>query len=277
MRNLLLRALRTGALLLCLASCGFGAGAASPQLPVAGKTLTMGAGDQLRINVFQNTELQLDTRVDGEGRITYPFLGELAVGGRTTADVEQMIAQGLEQKNVLKRPQVSVSLVNFRSQQVAVLGYVNRPGQYVLDMAYTVSGALAQAGGVGQGGAETAVLSRIEGKAVRNIEIDLVQMFRPGASRAQDIAVQPGDVLFVHRAPAFYIYGEVQRPGMQRLERDMTVMQALSASGGLTPRGTERGLRITRRGTDGGLTTVDAELSTRLEPDDVVQVRESLF
>jgi polysaccharide export outer membrane protein len=144
-------------------------------------------------------------------------------------------------------------------------------------MTYTVSGALAQAGGVGPGGADGAVLSRFENGESKNIEIDLVQMFRPGASRSLDIVVQPGDVLYVHRAPAFYIYGEVQRPGMQRLERDMTVMQALSAGGGLTQRGTEKNLRITRRGEDGTLRSLEVKLDTPLRADDVVYVRESLF
>lgn len=250
---------------------------ASAQPVVSGKTLTLGAGDQLRIGVFQNPELTLDTRVDGDGRITFPFLGGLDVAGQTTSQVEQVIARGLEQKDVLKKPQVSVSLVQYRSQQVAVLGYVNRPGQYILDMNYTVSGALAQAGGVGAGGADGAVLSRTENGKSRNIEIDLVQMFRPGASRSTDIVVQAGDVLYVHRAPAFYIYGEVQRPGMQRLERDMTVMQALSAGGGLTPRGTERNMRVTRRGDDGNLRTLEVQADSRLQADDVIHVRESLF
>jgi polysaccharide export outer membrane protein len=61
-----------------------------------------------------------------------------------------------------------------------------------------------------------------------------------------DVDLQAGDVLYVERAPRFYIYGEVQRPGQFRLERAMTVLQALSAGGGLTPRGTERGIRIKR-------------------------------
>jgi len=130
---------------------------------------------------------------------------------------------------------------------------------------------------VGQGGADSAVLSRYENGALKNIEIDLVQMFKPGASRSADIAMQPGDVLYVHRAPAFYIYGEVQRPGMQRLERDMTVMQALSAGGGLTPRGTERNMKVTRRADDGSLLSIDVQPDSKLQPDDVVLVRESLF
>lgn len=246
-------------------------------VPVTGKTLTLGAGDLLRIAVFQNADLTLETRVDGDGRITYPFLGTLDVGGRNTADVERLIARGLEQASVLKRPQVSVSLAQFRSQQVAVLGFVNRPGQYVLDMHYSVTGALAQAGGVAPGGADTAVLSRVRDGRPTLTEIDLVQMYRPGAPRAEDLQMQPGDVLYVHRAPAFYVYGEVQRPGAQRLERDMTVMQALAAGGGLTPRGTERGLRITRRGADGSPATEEVGLDTRLQPDDVLFVRESLF
>jgi polysaccharide export outer membrane protein len=250
---------------------------AAPVAAVSGKTLTLGAGDQLRVSVFQNPELTLELRVDGDGRITYPFLGAVEVGGLTTAQVEQAIAAGLARSEVLKRPQVSVALLQFRSQQIAVLGWVNRPGPYVLDMAYTVSGALAQAGGVGQGGADSAVLSRYENGALKNIEIDLVQMFKPGASRSADIAMQPGDVLYVHRAPAFYIYGEVQRPGMQRLERDMTVLQALSAGGGLTPRGTERNMKVTRRADDGTLLSIDVQPDSKLQPDDVVLVRESLF
>ncbi len=246
-------------------------------VPAAGKTLLLGAGDTVRIAVFQNSELTLETRVDGEGRITYPFVGSVEVAGRTTSELERIVARGLEQNNVLKRPQVSVTLAQFRSQQVAVLGYVNRPGQYVLDMAYSVTGALAQAGGVAPGGADVAVLSRLQDGRTTLTEIDLVQMYRPGATRVEDLAMQQGDVLYVHRAPAFYVYGEVQRPGAQRLEREMTVMQALAAGGGLTSRGTERGLRITRRGGDGALVTEDARLDTRLQPDDVLFVRESLF
>jgi len=274
MSRFLLRACRLLAAGLAL---GLPAAYAMAQPAVSGKTLALGAGDQLRISVFQNPELTLDTRVDGDGRITFPFLNALDVAGKTTSQVEQLIARGLEQKDVLKKPQVSVSLVQYRSQQVAVLGYVNRPGQYVLDMTYTVSGALAQAGGVGAGGADSAILSRFENGESKNIEIDLVNMFRPGASRSADLVVQPGDVLYVHRAPSFYIYGEVQRPGQQRLERDMTVMQALSSGGGLTQRGTEKNLRITRRVEDGSQRSFDVKLDTRLQADDVIYVRESLF
>lgn len=249
-------------------------------LPIQGKTLRLGAGDVLRVSVFQNAELGLETRVDGDGRMTYPFLGAITVQGKTTAELEALIAEGLEANGLLKRPQVSVSLLQYRSQQISVLGYVNRPGNYTLDLAYTVAGALAQAGGsAAQVGADAVVLSRLDAQGkVQNTEIDLVEMFRPGATQRADMALQGGDVLFVHRAPMLYIYGDVQRPGSLRLERGMTLQQALSASGGLNTRGTLKGVRITRREASGALSELsDVELHAPLRADDVIFIRESLF
>lgn len=235
------------------------------------------SGDTLRVSVFQSPDLGIETRVDAAGRMTYPFLGQVDVKGKTPAQVERLIASGLEEKQILRKPQVTVNVVQFKSQQVSVLGNVNRPGKYPLDLPYSVSDVLAIAGGVTQAGADFVVLSRMEKGAVRNTEIDLLQMFTPGGQRAEDVAVLPGDVLYVHRAPVFYIYGEVQRPGAFRLERNMTVLQALSAGGGLTQRGTERGLRITRRTIDGTQTQIDGNTDTRLQADDVIYIKESLF
>ena len=102
---------------------------------------------------------------------------------------------------------------------------------------------------------------------------DLQGMFR-GQS---DVVIQNGDVVYVDRAPMIYIYGEVQRPGAFRLERDMTVLQSLAAGGGLTQRGTERGMRVHRRGPDGKVQVIQPSMDDRLRDGDVVYVRESLF
>lgn len=93
----------------------------------------------------------------------------------------------------------------------------------------------------------------------------------------RDLDVMGNDVIYVERAPRFYIYGEVQRPGAFRLERSMTVLQALSVGGGLTQRGTERGTRIKRRDETGKLQIIDAKHDDLLQVDDVVYVKESLF
>ena len=85
------------------------------------------------------------------------------------------------------------------------------------------------------------------------------------------------DLVYVERASRFYIYGEVQRAGVYKLERNMTVMQALSVGGGLTTRGAERGLRIQRRDEAGNLQILSLKSSDLVEPDDVIYIKESLF
>ncbi|MBP9064372.1 MAG: SLBB domain-containing protein, partial [Aquabacterium sp.] len=77
--------------------------------------------------------------------------------------------------------------------------------------------------------------------------------------------------------PLVYIYGEVQRPGPMRLERELTLMQALATGGGLTQRGTDKGIRVHRKGADGVVQVIEAKMDDRLREGDVVFVRESLF
>jgi polysaccharide export outer membrane protein len=139
-----------------------------------------------------------------------------------------------------------------------------------------VTDLLALAGGTAQGGADMLILTGTRnGQAIR-LEIDLPTVFAANG-RNQDVVIQNGDVLWVDRQPIVYIYGEVQRPGPMRLEREMTVMQALATGGGLTQRGTEKGIRVHRKGADGKVEIVTPQMNDRLREGDVVFVRESLF
>lgn len=97
------------------------------------------------------------------------------------------------------------------------------------------------------------------------------------SQEGKDIPLAAGDIIYVPRAQMFYIYGEVQRPGSFRLERNMTVAQALATGGGLTPRGTENGLVIKRKNEKGELEEVEVEPSTLVQVDDVIQVQERWF
>ena len=136
---------------------------------------------------------------------------------------------------------------------------------------------IALAGGVIAGaGSDTIVLTGVrDGKPFRH-EVDLPRLFAPGGT-AEDIVVAPGDTVWVDRAPQIYMYGEIQHPGVMRLERGMTVMQAVAAGGGATPRGTLKGLKVTRRGADGKMQTVEPSMEDTLRDGDVVFIRESLF
>jgi polysaccharide export outer membrane protein len=168
-------------------------------------------------------------------------------------------------------------IIYVQAREVSVLGQVNRPGKYsVVSGVRNVGDFLSMAGGIAPGGADTIVVSILRNGKLDKREIDVDQLFRSGDTAA-NIELRGGDMIYVPRQPMFYIYGEVQRPGSFRLERNMTVAQALSVGGGLTLRGTERGIRIKRRDAAGAIQTIEPKSSDILQADDVIQIQESLF
>jgi polysaccharide export outer membrane protein len=135
---------------------------------------------------------------------------------------------------------------------------------------------LATAGGAAPQGSDIVIVTGTrEGKPYR-YEVDLPSLFAPGA-RGKDILIVNGDTLWVDRQPLVYIYGEVQRPGPMRLERDMTLLQTLASGGGLTLRGTVKGIRVHRKAADGNIEVIEPGMTDKLREGDVVFVRESLF
>ena len=248
------------------------------QAAVAQSHELLGEGDTVRIGVFQNPDLTTEARISERGSITFPLIGEVVIGGLTPADAEARIAQQLSRGKFVVRPQVNLSVLQVRSRQVSVLGQVGRPGRYPLDdVSSNLTDVLALAGGINPSGDDNVVvmLNR-NGKPTRT-SIDVPAMYRTG-DMSHNVRLQNGDVIYVERAPQFYIHGEVQRAGAYRLEPDMTVMQALSVGGGLTARGTLRGLEIHRRMPDGQIQDLSAvRLTDAVQPNDVIVVRERLF
>jgi polysaccharide biosynthesis/export protein len=237
----------------------------------------LGAGDGIRITVFQNPNLTLETRIGEDGSITYPLIGRVRVGGLTIADAERTIARALEKGNFIAQPQVNIFPLAIRSSQVSVLGLVNRPGRFPMETFNTrLSEMIAIAGGIAPGGADIVILTgERKGKPFRK-EVDLARMFLIDMLQ-EDVTVAGGDVIFVDRAPMYYIYGEVHRPGAYRIERGMTLRHALVQSGGPTPKGNERSLRLHRRAPNGQLQAVKPDMNDLVRPDDVLHVGESFF
>ena len=236
----------------------------------------LGAGDMVRIVIYGSPDLNTEVRVSEAGTINFPLLGELKLGGLSPVQAEQKIADGLENGGFVKHPHVNLVVVQYLSQFVSVLGDVYKPGRFPLDRASTLSDALALAGGVTPNGSDIVTLSRTRGGKVTKQNYDLLEMLANGDSD-NNPKVLSGDIIFVPKAPVFYIYGEVQRPGSFRLQRDMTVAQALSTGGGLTARGTERGIEVKRLDKEGRLKTFDAKLGDKLQENDVVVISESWF
>jgi polysaccharide biosynthesis/export protein len=236
----------------------------------------LGPGDVVKVSVYGSPDLSVETRVSERGSMTFPLLGDVQVGGLSTQQAEKKIAGLLEKGGYLKKAQVNLLVTTLASQQVSVLGQVNRPGRYPVDGTRKVLDLLAMAGGISVEGGDMVTLVRNRNGTVSRETIDVVDMVRKGELN-RDYEVAGGDIIFVERAPRAYITGEVNRPGAFRLERAMTVQQAVSAGGGLTPRGTQRGLLIARRSTDGTVQTIDAKADDLVQTDDVITVRESWF
>ncbi len=237
----------------------------------------LAAGDAVRITVFQNPDLSLETRLSEAGTISFPLLGSVRLLGMTTAQAERRLADGLRDGNFVKQPQVSLLVMQVRGNQVSVLGQVGRPGRYPIETGeLRLTDLLATAGGITPTGADVVtVVGTRNGKPFR-AEVDLPKVFGPDR-RGDDVLLRNDDVVWVDRAPTMFIYGEVQRPGVQRLERGLTVLQALAAAGGLTQRGTEKGIRLHRRGADGKVAITQPGMDESLRDSDVLYVRESLF
>lgn len=247
---------------------------ASPA-PLRTSDYVLGAGDVVRISVYQNPDLSLEARIGESGVISYPLIGAVKIGGLPVPQAEKLIADGLRGGNFIKQPQVSILVTQVRGNQASVLGQVLRPGRFPLEQAnMTLSELLAMAGGIAPTGNDIVTLTGMrDGKPMR-VQVDFPTIF---IGDAKDVPVFNGDIVYVDRMPTVYIYGEVQRPGPYRIERGMTVLQALATGGGPTLRGTEKGIRIHRRDADSKVQVIQPAMDDVIKDGNVVYVRESLF
>lgn len=252
--------------------------AAKPPVTAAKPEAMLGAGDIVRVTVYQNPDLTVEgARISEGGQINVPLIGSVAIGGLSVAAAEQKIAKLLRDGAFVLRPQVTLQVGQIRSNVISILGQVGKPGRYPIEtVGAKLSEMIAVAGGVVPGGADVVTLVGMRNGRSIKLEIDLPAILQSGKADL-DLPMENGDIVYVDRAPSAYIYGEVQRPGMFRLERGMTLMQALAQSGGLTARGTQRGIKVHRRDANGVVVISDLGLNDPVLRDDVIYIKESLF
>ena len=252
--------------------------------PVGGIS-AVGPGDTLQVTVFGQPELSATITVSVAGNIVVPVVGSIAVNGMSPATVAGKVAAGLRSKNYLQDPQVSVEVLQVRSQMTSILGEVMRPGRYPLEGELSLLELLAMAGGLKETADDTAVLLRkstspnaVEPGASQS-RLELYVGGRQALSRAvQDVPLVAGDVVYIGPAKRFFIYGEVARAGAYPMEDGLTVMRAVSLGGGLSQRASERRITINRKvpGTERE-ETLKATLTDPVLPGDVIHVDERFF
>ena len=259
-------------LLILLVTIGVAFGQIAPR-----SEATLGVGDVVKITVFQNPDLSVEARISENGQINFPLVGNISVGGLTVSGAEQKIQKALRDGGFVLKPQVSIQTVSIKSSQISILGQVAKPGRFPIEIVGSkVSEMIASAGGVLPGGADVVTLvGNRNGKPIK-LDIDLPAILQSGRADL-DVVVENGDIIYVDRAPTFYMYGEVQHPGQMRLERNMTLLQALAQAGGLSARGTDRGIRVHRKDASGEVKISELKMNDPVQRDDVIYVRESIF
>lgn len=166
--------------------------------PVASSAQPIGALDTLNISVFQVESLTGEFKVDANGKIDYPLLGEVQAQGRTTEELRQNLATGLSQK-YLQNPNVQVAIKERAEQKVTVDGAVQQPGVYVVKGPTTLIQAVAMARGTTQDAnpSRVYVFRTIRGERLAGA-FDL-KMIRRG--EAADPVVYGNDIVVVDGNP----------------------------------------------------------------------------
>ena len=245
----------------------------------------VGPGDILEVAVFEVEDLSRSAAVAADGRIRLPLIGAVAVAGLTPQQIEGEL-RARYADGYLRDPQVSVSVADFRSQPVSVLGAVREPGVYQLLGRRRLSDVLALAGGLGPEVGETIRISRVaDGDRRSEIEIAVADLLSAPATPEDDPFIEPHDSIHISKAGVVYVLGAVGRPGGFPIKdrEPMTVLRALSLAEGDESVAARKRTRVIRR-RDG----VETELPIRLdrilkgeepdptlEPNDIVYVPDS--
>jgi len=249
------------------------ASAPAPARPL----LQLGVGDEVNVQVYGRPELTTTTYVADDGSITMPLAGPVPIAGLSPTAAAREVAAAYKKAQLLRDPQVTILLTQSRSQQVSVLGEVRSPGRFPVNSTTSLLDLLAAAGGTTETSADTVFV--IRPNEAGNLERHPVSLrgLQDGRQSLQFLVLRGGDAVFVPPADRFYIYGEVHAPNMYRLEPEMTVLQAISRSGGLTELATTRRIDVKRRAADGTIVANRITLTDRVQPDDVIYIREGRF
>ena len=244
--------------------------AAAPEAAAApaNRGYVLGPEDVVEVSVLGRTDFTTRAKIGPDGTIQLPYLGSVKAGNMTAAELRGAITAALEHGGYFSKPVLNVDIVSYASRYVTVLGSVATPGLVPVDRPYHLSELVARVGGVKEDSADYVVL-RSGDAPERRI---LLRTLATGDS-AQDPQVSPGDKVYVPRAELFFVSGQVKVPGAYPIQSDMTLRMALSRSGGLTDAGSERRIKLTRK----GVPLPHANLDDKIEPGDVIVVGDRLF
>jgi polysaccharide biosynthesis/export protein len=248
-------------------------------------TQPVGPDDLLALSVYDSPELTRTVRVDANGNIRLPMLKDpIPVRGLVPSQVETTIARSLTQGKVLVDPIVTVTIVEYQSRPVNVVGAVKNPLVFQATRPIPLLDAIARAGGMREDAGSDIVVSRevVEnGKPARMTETIPVRKLIDNADPGSNVMLHGGEEVLVPEALKIYVVGNVKKPGAYpvRNDEETTILQLLALSEGLAPYSAKVAY-VYRRAPGGTKTEVPIELAKimkRKSPDVPLQANDILY
>jgi polysaccharide export outer membrane protein len=268
-----------------LAWAAFAFALAPPAAAQSGSNYVIGPQDVLSIQVFDQADLGGKYTVETDGTFSFPLVGRVQAGGLTLrafeAELKRKLADGY-----FRNPQITISVDEYRSQRVFVMGEVRQPGPVPLTGGMTLIEALARAGSTlstasgdvaivraGTGAAKGPMMP--DGESGSEVFRASIRELESG-SLSQNIELRDGDTVFVPRAETVYVFGQVKNPGAYGVQTNTTVLQALSLAGGVTEQGAMNRIKVVR--IDKGVKReVKVKLTDIVRPGDTIIVPQRFF
>ena len=254
----------------------------------------VGGYDVLDITVYEEEDLSReDIRVSAEGFISFPLIGRVKVDNKTTSEIEKIISNRLAQGQYLLDAHVSVTVKDFKSKQFMVLGSVKEPGTYPLQAKERVLDAVSRAGGIDfEQGGKAGMIIRTENVNTNRekkvvIQIELTDLLK-GGNQISNLLLSDKDLLYIPKSDYYYVIGQVVKPDKYPyLEKEVTIVEAISSAGGFTPIAARNRTRVIRM-EDGKEKIIEVRVDAitkagkklhdiKIVPGDVIVVPESFF
>jgi protein involved in polysaccharide export with SLBB domain len=218
----------------------------------------VGAGDQLQIQLFGNTNRTLTLTVGRDGQISLPEIGPISVAGQKFSAVKQSVESRVSRQMIGVR--ANVEMGETRSIRVFLLGEVDMPGSYTVSGLSTVTNALFAGGGITKLGSLRAIQLKRNGQLVRTV--DLYDLLLKGDT-SHDARLLPGDVVFIPPVgPTVSINGEILRPAIYELRSNTTVGDLVTLSGGFTPKADSHQVRLEKLNARGERVVTNLDLNS---------------
>jgi len=214
----------------------------------------VGPQDMIEITVFGHDEWNRSVRVSEEGKIPFPFIGEIDINGLTRLEIEKKLKTAIDER-LLVNAQVIVFIKEFHSQKISLFGAVGNQGQYELEGPETLLSLLSKAGGMTENaGEDILVIRQLPDKTTRSLKISIHDLMMNG-DPALDIPLQTNDKINVPKAEMVKLYfvGEVTKTGVLEVKKSKIPMlhQAIIQQGGFTAKAAQKRVMIKRMGPDG--------------------------